>query len=114
MDDVLEGIVQRTMKGGGEIVNLLGTSAWYAPGVSVALMVEAILRDQRRIFPVCAYLNGQYGMKDICLGVPVVMGRNGIEKIIELDLNDDERNLLETSAKAVKNVMNVLDDLKIF
>lgn len=112
--DVLDKIITRTMKGGGEIVNLLGTSAWYAPGVSVALMVEAILRDQNRIFPVCAYLDGQYGMKDICLGVPVVMGRNGIEKIIELDLNNEERELLETSAKAVKNVMNVLDDLKLF
>ncbi len=113
-DDVLDKIIQRTMKGGGEIVNLLGTSAWYAPGASVALMVESILRDQRRVFPVCAYLDGQYGMKDICMGVPVIMGRNGIEKIIELNLNDEERELLENSAKAVKNVMNVLDDLKLF
>lgn len=112
--DVLDGIVQRTRKGGGEIVNLLGTSAWYAPGAAVALMVESILRDQRRVFPVCTYLNGEYGMKDICLGVPVILGRQGIEEIIELQLNDDERTLLEDSAKAVKNVMNVLDELKIF
>jgi malate dehydrogenase len=110
----LDAIVERTRKGGGEIVNLLGTSAWYAPGASVALMVESILRDQRRIFPVCAYLEGEYGMNDICLGVPVILGRNGIEEIIELKLNKDERELLETSAKAVKNVMNVLDDLKLF
>lgn len=113
-EDVLEGIIDRTRKGGGEIVNLLGTSAWYAPGASVALMVESILRDQRRVFPVCAYLDGQYGMKDICLGVPVILGRNGIEEIIELKLNDQEKKLLDDSAKAVKNVMNVLDDLKIF
>ena len=110
----LDAIVERTRKGGGEIVNLLGTSAWYAPGASVALMVESILRDQRRIFPVCAYLEGEYGMNDICLGVPVILGRNGIEEIIELKLNEDERELLETSSKAVKNVMNVLDDLKLF
>lgn len=111
--DKLDAIIERTKKGGGEIVNLLGTSAWYAPGAAAAQMVEAIVRDQKRIFPVCALLNGEYGMKDIYLGVPVVLGKNGIEKIIELKLNAEEKKLLEDSAKAVKEVMNVLDGMKI-
>ncbi len=109
----LDAIIDRTKKGGGEIVNLLGTSAWYAPGAAAAQMVEAIVRDQKRIFPVCALLNGQYGMKDIYLGVPVKLGKNGIEEIIELKLNADEKKLLDDSAKAVKEVMNVLDGMKI-
>jgi malate dehydrogenase len=109
--DKLDAIIDRTKKGGGEIVNLLGTSAWYAPGASAAQMVEAIVRDQKRIFPVCAWLQGEYGMKDIYLGVPVVLGKNGIEKIIELQLNTEEKALLAESAKAVKEVMNVLDTM---
>jgi malate dehydrogenase len=92
-------------------VNLLGTSAWYAPGAAAAQMVEAIVRDQKRIFPCCAWLQGEYGLKDIYLGVPVVLGKNGIEKIIELQLNDSEKALLDASAKAVKEVMNVLDNM---
>lgn len=111
--DKLDAIIDRTKKGGGEIVNLLGTSAWYAPGAAAAQMVEAIVRDQKRIFPVCALLKGEYGMKDIYLGVPVVLGKNGIEKIIELKLNAEEKKLLDDSAKAVKEVMNVLDGMKI-
>ena len=107
----LEAIVERTKKGGGELVNLMGTSAWFAPGAAAAQMVEAIVRDQRRIFPVCAWLQGEYGMKDIYLGVPVVLGKNGIEKIIELDLNADEMDLLKKSAGAVKEVMGVLDQM---
>ena len=107
----LEEIIERTKKGGGEIVNLLGTSAWYAPGASAAQMVEAIVRDQKRIFPVCAWLQGEYGLKDIYLGVPVKLGKNGIEEIIELKLNADETKLLNESAKAVKEVMNVLDTM---
>jgi malate dehydrogenase len=107
----LDAIIERTKKGGGEIVNLLGTSAWYAPGASAAQMVEAIVRDQKRIFPVCAWLQGEYGLKDIYLGVPVVLGKKGIEKIIELKLNDDEKKLLNDSAKAVKEVMDVLDNM---
>jgi len=107
----LDEIIERTKFGGGEIVKLLGTSAWYAPGAAAAQMVEAIIRDQRRVFPVCAWLNGEYGMKDIYLGVPVILGKNGIEKIIELDLNADERKLLEESAVAVKSVMDVLDNM---
>ena len=113
-EDKLNAIVERTKKGGGELVNLMGTSAWYAPGAAAAQMVEAIVRDQKRIFPVCALLNGEYGMKDIYLGVPVILGKNGIERIIELDLNEDEMNLLKDSANSVKDVMNVLDNMELF
>ena len=109
----LNEIIERTKFGGGEIVNLLGTSAWYAPGAAAAQMVEAVVRDQKRIFPVCAWLQGEYGMKDIYLGVPVVLGKNGIEKIIELQLTDAEKTLLSESAEAVKSVMNVLDDMNV-
>lgn len=112
-EEKLNEIIERTKFGGGEIVKLLGTSAWYAPGAAAAQMVEAIVRDQKRIFPVCAWLQGEYGLKDIYLGVPVVLGKNGIEKIIELDLNDAEKTLLNESAKAVKDVMNVLDDMNL-
>lgn len=108
----LDAIIDRTKKGGGEIVNLLGTSAWYAPGAAAAQMVEAIVRDQKRVFPVCAWLNGEYGMKDIYMGVPVVLGKNGIEKIIELKLNNEEMQLCKESAIAVKEVMAVLDNMK--
>jgi malate dehydrogenase len=107
----LDAIVERTKKGGGEIVNLLGTSAWYAPGAAAAQMVEAIVKDQKRIFPVCAWLQGEYGLKDIYLGVPVVLGKNGIEKIIELKLNDEEKALLDESAGHVRDVMGVLDTM---
>ncbi|MBK6771447.1 MAG: malate dehydrogenase [Ignavibacteria bacterium] len=113
IDDVrLNAIVDRAKKGGGELVALMGTSAWYAPGAAAAQMVESIIRDQKRIFPVCAWLTGEYGLKDIYLGVPVVLGKNGIEKIIELKLNEDEMKLVNESAKAVKEVMSVLDNLK--
>jgi malate dehydrogenase len=111
--DKLDAIIERTKKGGGEIVNLLGTSAWYAPGAAAAQMVEAIVRDQKRIYPVCAWLNGEYGLKNIYLGVPVKLGRNGIEEIIELKLNEEETKLLNESAKAVKEVMNVLDGMNV-
>jgi len=111
--DKLDAIVERTKKGGGEIVNLLGTSAWYAPGAAAAQMVEAIVRDQKRVFPVCAWLEGQYGMNDIYLGVPVVLGKNGIERIIELDMNADEKALLESSAVAVRDVLKVLDNMDL-
>lgn len=110
-EEKLNEIIERTKFGGGEIVKLLGTSAWYAPGAAAAQMVEAVIRDQKRVFPVCAWLQGEYGMKDIFLGVPVVLGKNGIEKIIELQLNDEERKLLDESAVAVKSVMDVLDNM---
>ena len=112
--DKLEAIIERTKVGGGELVKLMGTSAWYAPGAAAAQMVEAIIRDQNRVFPVCAMLNGEYGMKDIYLGVPVVLGKNGIEKIIEIKLDEEEKELLATSAKAVRSVMDVLDNMNMF
>ncbi len=112
--DKLQAIIERTKVGGGELVKLMGTSAWYAPGAAAAQMVEAIIRDQKRVFPVCALLNGEYGMKDIYLGVPVVLGKNGIEKIIEVKLDKEEKELLAASAKAVRSVMDVLDNMKMF
>jgi malate dehydrogenase len=112
--ETIEKIVDRTRKGGGEIVKLLGTSAWYAPGAAAAQMVEAIINDQKRIFPVCTMLNGEYSQQDVCLGVPVILGRTGIEKIIEIDLNDDEMALLNASAGHVKDVMKALDDMNLF
>jgi malate dehydrogenase len=111
---VIEKIVDRTRKGGGELVRLMGTSAWYAPGAAVAQMVEAIVDDQRRIFPVCAMLNGEYGLKNIYLGVPVKLGKGGVEEIIEISLNEEEKKLLKTSSDSVQSVMKVLDDMKIF
>jgi malate dehydrogenase len=110
-EEKLNAIVQRTKVGGGEIVNLLGTSAWYAPGAAAAQMVEAIIKNENRIFPVCALLNGEYGLHNIYLGVPVKLGKNGIEQIIELQLNNDEKALLDASATAVKEVMEVLDKM---
>jgi malate dehydrogenase len=109
----LAAIVERTKKGGGELVNLMGTSAWYAPGAAAAQMVEAIMRDQKRIFPVCAWLQGEYNLNNIYLGVPVKLGINGIEEIIELSLNSEEKNLLNDSAAAVKEVMGVLDQIQV-
>ena len=109
--DKLNAILERTKVGGGELVKLMGTSAWYAPGSAAAQMVEAIARDQRRVFPVCIKLEGEYGINDCYLGVPVVLGKNGVERVIELDLNKDEKALLESSRKAVREVMDVLDKL---
>ncbi|MCB0504408.1 MAG: malate dehydrogenase [Cyclobacteriaceae bacterium] len=109
--DELEAIIERTKFGGGELVKLMGTSAWYAPGAAAAQMVEAIVKDQKRVFPVCAKLEGEYGIDDCYLGVPVIMGKNGIEKVIELDLNNEEKNLLEVSRGHVKEVMAVLDKM---
>jgi malate dehydrogenase len=109
--DKLNAILERTKVGGGELVKLMGTSAWYAPGSAAAQMVEAIVKDQRRVFPVCIKLEGEYGIKDCYLGVPVILGKNGVEKVIELDLNKDEKALLESSRVAVREVMDVLDKL---
>jgi len=111
-EEKLQAIIERTKVGGGEIVKLLGTSAWYAPGAAAAQMVEAIVRDQKRIFPVCAWLQGEYDLHNIYLGVPVILGKNGIEKIIELQLTDHEKALLYQSADAVKEVMSVLDAMQ--
>lgn len=109
--DKLDAIIERTKFGGGELVKLMGTSAWYAPGSAAAQMVEAILKNQRRVFPVCIKLDGEYGIDDCYLGVPVILGKNGVEKVLELDLNAEEKALLETSRGHVKEVMNVLDKL---
>jgi malate dehydrogenase len=110
--DRLNAIIERTKVGGGELVKLMGTSAWYAPGSAAAQMVEAIVRDQKRILPVCLKLEGEYGIDDCYLGVPVVLGKNGVEKVIELKLNDEEKSLLNVSRKHVKEVMDVLDNMK--
>lgn len=112
-EDKLNAIIERTKVGGGEIVKLLGTSAWYAPGAAAAQMVEAIVRDQKRIFPVCTWLQGEYGVKDLYLGVPVKLGKEGIEQIIELDLNEQEMELVRASEKAVREVKDVLDGMNL-
>lgn len=107
--DRLEQIVERTRKGGGEIVNLLGTgSAYYAPAASIVQMAEAILKDKKRILPAIAYLEGEYGYEDLYLGVPTILGGDGIEKVFELELNEDEKAALDKSVDSVKNVLNVL------
>jgi malate dehydrogenase len=105
----LDAIVERTRKGGGEIVNLLGNgSAYYAPAASLVEMVEAIVKDQRRVLPSIAYLEGEYGYNGICLGVPTILGGNGLEEIIELELTAEEKSALDQSAESVKAVMKVL------
>ena len=109
--DKLDAIIERTKFGGGELVKLMGTSAWYAPGSAAAQMVEAIVRDQKRVFPVCVKLEGEYGINDCYLGVPVILGKKGIEKIIELELNEQEKELLKVSEGHVKEVMSVLEKL---
>ena len=112
-DDKLNAIVERTKKGGGELVGLMGTSAWYAPGAAAAQMVETIVRDENRIFPCCALLTGEYGINDMFLGVPVKLGAKGINQVIELALNDDEKALLNASANHVKAVLDVFDGMNI-
>jgi malate dehydrogenase len=109
--NTLNAIVERTKVGGGELVKLMGTSAWYAPGSAAAQMVEAIVKDQRRVFPVCVRLEGEYGIDGVYLGAPVILGKNGIEKIIELQLTDAEKALLEESRGHVKVVMDAYDSL---
>ncbi len=113
-EDSIQKLVERTQKGGGEIVKLLGTSAWYAPGAAVAQMVEAVIVDSHRVMPVCVMLDGEYGLRNVAIGVPVKLGANGIEKIIEVSLNEQEKALLYQSADHVKEVMKILDDLKLF
>ena len=105
----LAAILERTKKGGGELVQLMGTSAWYAPGAAAAQMVEAIIGDQKRVFPVCVQLQGEYGISHCYLGVPVILGKGGIEKILPLALNEEEKALLSISEKQVREVMQVLE-----
>ena len=100
--------MERTRKGGGEIVKLLGTSAWYAPGAAAAQMVDSVMLDQKRVLPCTVLLQGEYGIDDLYMGVPVKLGAGGVEEIFELDLSDDERAALEESAAAVREVVSVL------
>lgn len=112
-EEKLAKIIDRTKKGGGELVNLMGTSAWYAPGSAAAQMVEAIVMDQKRVFPCCVKLEGEFGLKDVFVGVPVKLGKNGVEQIIEVKLTEDETKLLHESAAAVKEIMDVVDGMSI-
>jgi malate dehydrogenase len=104
----IDAIVERTAKGGGEIVSLLGTSAWYAPGAAVAQMVDAVVLDEKRVLPCTALLEGEYGIDGLYMGVPVKLGAGGVEEIVELDLDDDEQEALRASADAVRDVVGVL------
>jgi malate dehydrogenase len=101
-------MVERTAKGGGELVKLLGTSAWYAPGAAAARMVDAVLLDEHRVLPCTAYLEGEYGIDGLYMGVPVKLGAGGVQEIVELDLTDEEREALAASAEAVREVVGVL------
>jgi malate dehydrogenase len=107
-DDRIAAMVERTAKGGGELVNLLGTSAWYAPGAAAAQMVDAVMLDEKRVLPCTAYLEGEYGTDGLYMGVPVKLGAAGIEEIVELDLTDEERQAFEASSAAVREVVSVL------
>lgn len=107
----LEQVAADTMVGGATLTKLIGTSAWYAPGAAAAFLVESIVRDQKKMFPCCAYLDGEYGQKDICIGVPVIVGASGIEKIIEFKLNDEEKSKFSQSAEAVRSMNSVLKDM---
>jgi malate dehydrogenase len=104
----LEAIIERTRKGGGELIGLLGYSGYYAPASAAVSMVEAILKDQKRVIPSAAYLQGEYGYNDLFIGVPCVLGANGIEKVIEMKLSDEEKDMLDHSANAVRSVVEVL------
>jgi malate dehydrogenase len=107
--EAIDRLVDRTRKGGGEIVSLLKTgSAFYAPGAAAVQMAEAILKDKKRILPCCVYLDGEYGLKDICFGVPVKLGTNGIESIVQIDLNEEEKKLVAKSAESVKKSISEL------
>ena len=107
-EDKLQAIIERTRKGGGEIVGLLGYSGYYAPSAGTVEMVEAVLKDQKRVIPSAVYLNGEYGYNGLYIGVPAVLGAGGVEKVIEMELNDEEKAMLENSAQAVRSVVDVL------
>jgi len=108
----LKKVAADTMVGGATLTGMLGTSAWYAPGAAVAALVASVLHDQKKLFPCCVYLDGEYGQKDICLGVPVIIGKNGWEKIVDYKLNDEEQAAFNKSADAVRNMNNVLSEMK--
>jgi malate dehydrogenase len=107
-EERIQAMVDRTAKGGGEVVNLLGTSAWYAPGAASAQMVDSIVLDEKRVLPCTAYLEGEYGIDGLYMGVPVKLGSDGIEQVVELDLDESEREALQRSADAVREVVGVL------
>ncbi|MCB0716791.1 MAG: malate dehydrogenase, partial [Chitinophagaceae bacterium] len=109
--ETLDKVKADTMVGGATLTGMLGTSAWYAPGAAVAALVSSIINDQKKLFPCCVYLDGEYGQKDICLGVPVVIGKNGWEKIVDVNLNDEEKAAFAKSAEAVTNMNNVLSTI---
>jgi malate dehydrogenase len=106
--DRIDSMIERTRKGGGEVVELLGTSAWYAPGAAVARMVDAVMLDEKRVLPCTAYLEGEYGIDGLYMGVPVKVGAGGVETVMELDLSEQERTWLSDSAEAVREVVGVL------
>ncbi|MEO8960284.1 MAG: malate dehydrogenase, partial [Ginsengibacter sp.] len=108
----LKQVAADTMVGGATLTKLLGTSAWYAPGACGAALVEAIVRDEKRLMPCCVMLDGEYGQKDICMGVPVIVGKNGWEKIIDFKLNDEEQATFNNSADAVRTMNAALEGLK--
>jgi malate dehydrogenase len=110
----LNEIILRTRKGGGELVNLMGKSAWYAPGFAAARMVEAIVKNQRRYFPCSAYLNGEYGLNDLFFGVPVKLGKHGIEHVLEIELEKADKELVEVSANSVRENIKYLEKLKLW
>ncbi len=112
-EETLKKVAADTMVGGATLTGLIGTSAWYAPGAAGAYMVESILRDQKRVIPSCVLLEGEYGQSDICLGVPVVLGRNGWEEIIDYKLNDEEQAAFNKSADAVRSMNGVLSTLNV-
>jgi len=107
--DKLDSVVQETKVGGATLTKLLGTSAWYAPGAAVSGLVQAIACDQKKMFPCSAFLEGEYGLNDICIGVPVILGKNGIEKIVEIDLNDAEKAKMQESAAGVTKTNGLLE-----
>jgi malate dehydrogenase len=111
--DTLKKVAADTMVGGATLTGMLGTSAWYAPGAAVASLVDSILNDQKKLFPCCVSLNGEYGQNDICLGVPVVIGKNGWEKIVDVKLNAEEQAMFNKSADAVRNMNNVLSTINV-
>jgi malate dehydrogenase len=109
----LKKVAADTMVGGATLTGMLGTSAWYAPGAAVAALVDSILNDQKKLFPCCVFLEGEYGQKDICMGVPVIIGKNGWEKIVDVNLNEEEKVAFNKSADAVRNMNNVLSTITV-
>lgn len=109
--ETLDQVVADTMVGGATLTKLLGTSAWYAPGAALAMVVESILKDQKKMIPSCVYLDGEYGLNDICIGVPAIIGRNGVEKIVEIELNEEEKAKFAASAEAVAKTNAILKEI---